>query len=129
VDDWTTLCELLVEDRADALARFGFPARYGDVIEAFVAAVEAAATEPADLPHARRELLASILWRLNRLGATDAVRAASVADRLASVRREPELPETYPLRPVSPELREMLDARTTEPRSDKALVARVLRDL
>jgi hypothetical protein len=128
-DDWTTLCELLDEQVPEALTRFGFPARHRHVIEAFVAAVERAAADPAALPHACRELLASILWRLIRVGATSAVRATDLAARLLSVREEPELPEIYPLRPVSPELQQIIDAPSVEPRSEEALVARVLRDL
>jgi hypothetical protein len=60
---------------------------------------------------------------------TEPARSANVAARLASVREEPELPEIYPHRPVSPELQQIIDAPTIKPRSDEALVARVLRDL
>jgi hypothetical protein len=126
-DDWITLCELLNEHAAKTLAQLGFPDKQHDLIEAFVAAVEAA--EPAALPRSQRELLASILWRLNRLGVTDPVRAANVAAHLVAVREEPELPEIYPRKPVSPELQEIIDAPTLKPRSDEAFVARVLRDL
>jgi hypothetical protein len=102
--------------------------RSASIIEAFVAGAEGVAAGPADLPRARRELLASILWRLNRLDATQS-RARRITARLLPVRGEPELPETYPLRRVSPKLREIIDVPTVSPRSDKALVARVLRDL
>ena len=128
-DDWTVLCELLREHAPEALTRFGFPREHGATIEDFVAAARAAATDPAALPHPRRELLASILWRLNRLGAADPIRTANVAARLTSVREEFELPELYPRREVSPELQQMIDAPTTTPGYDEELVARVLRDL
>jgi Novel STAND NTPase 3 len=128
-DDWTMLCELLGAHAPAALARFGFPDEQRQIIDTFVAAVEKGAGDPSSMPRARRELLASILWRLNRVGATDPVHAANVAARLTSVREEPELPEIYLSRPVSPELQRILDAPTIKPRSDEALVARVLGDL
>jgi hypothetical protein len=126
-DDWTTLCELLAAHAAETLAAFGFPDRQRDVVEAFVSAAEAA--DPAALARAERELLAATVRRLARLGATDVLRAGDVAMRLLAVPEEPELPEVHTRRRLSPELREILEAPVFEPRSDEALVARVLRDL
>ena len=128
-DDWTALCELLNEHTADALARFGFPNEQRNLIDAFVAAAEAAAADPLALPRTRRELLASSLWRLSRLCATDPVRAADIATRLVAGGERPELPQTYPQRPLSPELLQLIDATTVESRSNEALVARILHDL
>jgi hypothetical protein len=126
-DDWTTLCELLAAHAAETLAAFGFPDHQRDVVEAFVSAAEAA--DPAALARAERELLAATVRRLARLGATDVLRAGDVAMRLLAVPEEPELPEVHTRRRLSPELREILEAPVFEPRSDEALVARVLRDL
>jgi conflict system STAND superfamily ATPase len=126
-DDWTTLCEVLGAYAGETLAAFGFPDRQRDVIDSFVSAAEA--TEPAALARAERELLAASMRRLGRLGATDVARARDVAIRLLAVPQEPELPEVHMRRRLSRGLREILEAPIVEPRSDEALVARVLRDL
>ena len=124
-DDWTSLCEVLASHAPQILAAFGFPEQQREVIESFVSAAETA--DLAALPPAQRELLRPILRRLSRLGVTDPVRAANAAARLATVRDEPELPEVYPRRRISAELRDLLNASLIH--SDQALVTRVLRDL
>src|SRR5581483_10374060 len=124
-DDWTSLCELLASHAPQTLAAFGFPEQQRKVIESFVSAAETA--DLAALPPAQRELLRPILRRPSRLGVTDPVRAANAAARLVTVRHEPELPEVYPRRRISAELRDLPSASLIH--SDQALVTRVLRDL
>jgi hypothetical protein len=74
-------------------------------------------------------MLIRILRRLSELAPDYATRAAQIANRLAAVHEEPELPRRYRPRPLSPELKRILDAPIPRQRSDKELVARVLDDL
>ena len=126
-DDWTALGELLQEHSPKQLEAFGFPDQQRSTISIFVDDVRriACAVEPA----ARRELLIRILRRLFELAPDHAKRAAQIASRLAAVREEPELPRKYRPRPLSPELKRILDAPFARRRSDEELVARVLDDL
>jgi hypothetical protein len=126
LDDWTALAEVLSRHALEALTAFEFPDQQRRVISAFVDDVRR--LSPAHEPLARRELLVRILWRLDALAPKYAEPAGVVAVGLASVREEPELPDTYTPRPISAELRRIL-APTIPQRSDEAVVARVLRDL
>jgi hypothetical protein len=126
-DDWSALAELLSEHAPDALSGFSFPDRYDGVVGAFVDDVRAISAARERL--ARRELFARILWRVHALMPEHAQRAAQVAARLSWRREESELPATYTPRPISPELRQILDAPPALEHSEEALVARVLRDL
>jgi hypothetical protein len=127
IDDWTALGELLQEHSPKQLEAFGFPDKQRNTISVFVADVRSIAStvEPA----ARREMLIRILRRLSELAPDYAKRAAQIANRLAAVHEEPELPRRYRPRPLSPELKRILDAPIPRQRSDKELVALVLDDL
>jgi hypothetical protein len=106
---------------------FGFPAHQGDAITAFVAGAEA--EEDAIWHSPRHELVAQILQRLARLAPGVSIGAMRIAHKLANPPPSPfDQPEFDP-RPLSGELRRILDAPTLRPRSDEALVLRVLRDL
>jgi hypothetical protein len=126
-DEWSALAELLSERAPDSLAAYGFPERHREVIGAFVedvGALDGSAESPA-----RRELLTRILWRLHALAPRQAGPADEIAARLALVPEERELPPTYHRRPISRELRKILDAPPVQRQSDAELVASVLRDL
>jgi hypothetical protein len=127
LDDWTALGQLLQERSPKQLEAFGFPDKQRNTISVFVADVRSIAStvEPA----ARREMLIRILRRLSELAPDYAKRTAQIANRLAAVHEEPELPRRYRPRPLSPELKRILDAPIPRQRSDKELVARVLDDL
>jgi hypothetical protein len=127
LDDWTALGELLQEHSPKQLEAFDFPDQQRNTISVFVDDVRSIA--PAAEPAARREVLIRILRRLSELAPDHAKRAAQVASRLAAVHEEPELPRGYRPRPLSPELKRILDTPFTRPRSDEDIVARVLDDL
>jgi hypothetical protein len=126
-DDWTALGELLQEHSPKQLEAFGFPDQQRNTISVFVDDVRSIASTVE--PVTRRELLIRILRRLSELAPEHAKRAAQVASRLAAVHEQPELPRSYKPRPLSPELKRILDAPFVRQRSDKELVARVLDDL
>ena len=126
-DDWTALCEFLHEHASELLRTFGFPGRQGEIIRTFVTDVEWVAS--AISIDARRDSIVRILRRLSHLAADYADSARRVANQLAAVPEDSELPETYTPRPISRELRRILDMPLTSEHSDEDLVARVLADL
>ncbi len=126
-DEWTALADVLMEHAPGALVSFAFPAGQGDAITGFVTGAQA--EEDAIWHSPRRALVAQILRRLARLAPGLSVGAARIGHKLAT---EPPSPFDEPAgnaRPISRELRRILDAPTPKPRPDEALVGRVLRDL
>jgi hypothetical protein len=123
LDDWTALAEVLSVHAPDLLAAFGFPERQQEAVAAFAAAViaKSGAAEPA-----QREAWRRVAQRLLRMLGSPLLYGAI---RALDLYEEPEWPETYTPRELSPELRRILDAPPSRRASDYALVARVLRDL
>jgi hypothetical protein len=126
-DEWTALAELLMEHVPQALVTFAFPARQGDAIRAFVACANA--EEDAIWHSARRELVGQILRRLARLAPALSVGAGRIWLKFSEPPPSPFDEPAFDPRPISRELRRILDAPTPRPHSDAALVRRVLRDL
>jgi hypothetical protein len=127
-DEWTALADLLSEHAPEQLASFGFPERQQrKAIAGFVESARLLADRIRESP--RRELVAGILRRLARLAPNYVVEAAGLADRLSEPPPSPFDVAAPPTRTMSPELQRILDAPPRRPRSDRALVARVLRDL
>jgi hypothetical protein len=126
-DEWTALAELLMEHVPQALVTFAFPAQQGDAITAFVACANA--EEDAIWHSARRELVGQILRRLARLAPALSVGAGRIWLKFSEPPPSPFDGPTSDPRPISRELRRILDAPAARPRSDAALVRRVLRDL
>ena len=126
-DDWIALATLLRVYALETLAAFGFPQRQAEILESFVR--DAAAYESDKAPPFR-DLLVSILGRVAELVPEHRLEALECAARLSAMREETQLdPIAHPPRPISAELRAILDSPSTRQRSDEELVARVLRDL
>jgi hypothetical protein len=103
--DWLRLAELLSTHDGEMLARFGFPGRYRDVLDAFVDA------RPQDEPPLERELRADARQRLVRLDQSRAI---------AILGADPEPPLAFVQQFSLPE---------SDPLATSFAVDRVLRDL
>jgi hypothetical protein len=106
--DWLRLVDLLRDRAPDMLERFGFPDRFGEVLDAFVA------DHPHGEPPQERDLRADARIRVARL---DPSRAGAALEFLPSgpqpaVLQQFELPEIDPLAPrfaVDRVLRDLVD--------------------
>lgn len=104
--DWLRLAELLRMRDGELLGRFGFPARFEEIFDAFASAL------PADEPPVERDLRRDARMRLRRL---DPARAADIQTDDPS-----ELPAVFVEQFQLPEI---------DPLAPRFAVDRVLRDL